>query len=255
MRRASGRELFADARGHDGRVAAKAPPQCHVLSQSCTASREPGIRVCQRFQLREIFDALVRLHTERWRDRGEPGVFADARMVRWHRETILWLERLGLLRLYSLRLNGGIIAAYYSLIDPLSRNGRTQYLYLPAYSIQHSDLRPGTLLTAMTVEHAAQSGVETIDMLRGDEEYKKLWHTERTPTSGFVRYREALASRTTSWETLRRECSPMPIGWLSVGRLATRENADSNSCGCRLPARSTFSGPGRDTWFASIRSL
>ncbi len=140
----------------------------------------------------EIFDALVRLHTERWRDRGEAGVFADVRMVRWHRETLPSLERAGLLRLYSLRLNSEIIAAFYCLIDPPALCARTQYFYLPAYSIHHADLRPGTLLTAMAVEHAAREGVRTIDMLRGDEEYKKLWHTERTPTFGFVRYREAL---------------------------------------------------------------
>jgi len=139
----------------------------------------------------EIFEALMRLHTERWGERGEPGVFADERMVRWHRETLPRLLRAGLLRLSSLRLNGEIIAAYYSVIDPPERNPRTQYLYLPAYSIRHGDLRPGTLLTAMAVDHAAREGVRTIDMLRGEEEYKRLWHTEPTPTFGFVRYREA----------------------------------------------------------------
>jgi hypothetical protein len=33
--------------------------------------------------------------------------------------------------------------------------------------------------------------VQTIDMLRGDEEYKKLWHTERAETFGFARGRRA----------------------------------------------------------------
>jgi len=56
--------------------------------------------------------------------------------------------------------------------------------------IGHSDLRPGTVLIALATEHAAREGVRTIDMLRGDEGYKKFWHMERTPTLGFVRYRE-----------------------------------------------------------------
>lgn len=31
---------------------------------------------------------------------------------------------------------------------------------------------------ALAMEHAAEEGVETIDMLRGEEAYKKLWHVE-----------------------------------------------------------------------------
>jgi CelD/BcsL family acetyltransferase involved in cellulose biosynthesis len=141
----------------------------------------------------EVFDILVRLHTERWEEGGQSGVFADDRVARWHREALPVLLHAGILRLFSLRLNGEIIGALYSLIDPPDRPQRTQYLYLPAYSIHHADLRPGTLLTALAVEHAAQEGVEIIDMLRGDEEYKRLWHTERTPTFGFVRYRDRTA--------------------------------------------------------------
>jgi CelD/BcsL family acetyltransferase involved in cellulose biosynthesis len=143
----------------------------------------------------EKFDALIRLHTERWEDCGEQGVFADERVVRWHREALPMLERSGLLRLCSLRLRGEVIGVLYSLLDPVERQERTQYFYLPAFSIQHADLRPGTVLTALAVERAAREGVRTIDMLRGDEEYKRLWHTQRTPTFGFVRYREAMRNR------------------------------------------------------------
>ena len=80
-----------------------------------------------------------------------------------------------------LRLNDEAIAALYSLIDP-KRAGRAQYFYITAYSPEHADLRPGTLLIAYAVEHAANEGVETIDMLRGDESYKQIWHMEKVPT-------------------------------------------------------------------------
>jgi CelD/BcsL family acetyltransferase involved in cellulose biosynthesis len=138
----------------------------------------------------EIFAALIRLQGERWGDRGETGVFADERMIRWHREALPLLERAGLLRLCALRLNGEIIAVSYSLIDAPGHSDRTQYIYLPAFSTAYADLRPGTILTAMAIEHAAREGVQTIDMLRGDEDYKKLWHTQPVPTFGLVRRRE-----------------------------------------------------------------
>lgn len=131
------------------------------------------------------FDALERLHTSRWRNSGQPGLLADTRVVAWHREALPLLLRSGMLRLFTLSLNGEPIAVLYSLLDPPSRSPRMQYFYLTAFSIQHADLRPGTVLTALAVEHAANEGVRTIDMLRGDEPYKRLWHPEKLPTYGF----------------------------------------------------------------------
>ena len=129
----------------------------------------------------EVFHELQRLHTRRWRTRGEDGVLADHRVMQWHREAIPLLLKAGLLRLMALKLNEQTIAMLYSLIDR-ERAGRTQYFYITAYSPEHADLRPGTLLIAYAMEHAAREGVVTIDMLRGDEGYKQIWHMEKAPT-------------------------------------------------------------------------
>ena len=132
------------------------------------------------------FEALVRLHTQRWQGRGEAGVLADKRVLACHREALPLLQRSGLLRLCSLRLDGEIIGVLYSLLDPPSRARRTQYFYLTAYATAHAELRPGTLLLALSIDYASGEGVETIDMLRGDEAYKSLWHLEAVPTRGFA---------------------------------------------------------------------
>lgn len=134
----------------------------------------------------ESFDALQHLHRERWDDRGQTGVLSDGRVLRWHREALPKLECRGMLRLCSLRLNNEVIGVLYSLIDPPSRPTRTQYVYLTAYSIRHAELRPGTVLLAMAIENAAKEGVQVIDMLRGEEAYKRNWHMERIPTYGFA---------------------------------------------------------------------
>ncbi|HET9086795.1 MAG TPA: GNAT family N-acetyltransferase [Acidobacteriaceae bacterium] len=140
----------------------------------------------------EYFHALQRMHTARWQERGEPGVLADERVLAWHQEALPLLQQSGIVRLCSLRLNGEIIGVLYSLIDPprasqpAQRTARTQYFYLTAYSMQHADLRPGTLLLALAIEQAANEGVQTIDMLRGDEAYKQIWHLTRSPTVGFA---------------------------------------------------------------------
>lgn len=131
------------------------------------------------------FGTLERLHTSRWRNLGKPGLLADARVVAWHREALPRLLRSGMLRLFTLLLEGEPLAVLYSLLDPPHRTPRTQYFYLTAFSIRHSGLRPGTVLTALAVEHAANEGVRTIDLLRGDEPYKRLWHPEKRLTYGF----------------------------------------------------------------------
>jgi CelD/BcsL family acetyltransferase involved in cellulose biosynthesis len=133
-----------------------------------------------------FFDDLIRLHTTRWQSRGEPGVLADRRVLEWHREAIPLLQQHGMLRLGSLHLNGETLGVAYSLVDPVTRPFRNQYVYLIAHSMERSKLRPGTLLLAELIERAAKEGIDMIDMLRGEEEYKKLWHVEPVPTYGFI---------------------------------------------------------------------
>lgn len=145
----------------------------------------------------QYFNALVRLHTAQWRRRGKPGVLADPRVLAWHREAIPRLQARSLLRLCSLHLNGEVLGIAYSLADPASRRSRTQYFYLPAYSGRHAGLRPGTLLLAHMTENAAEEGTETIDMLRGEEDYKKIWHAKPFATHGFALH-SPLSARTQS---------------------------------------------------------
>lgn len=131
------------------------------------------------------FNALERLHTSRWHNSGQPGLLADNGVIAWHREALPLLLRDGMLRLFTLSLDGEPIAVLYSLLDPPSRSPRTQYFYMTAFSIHHADLRPGTVLMALVTEHAANEGVQIVDMLRGDEPYKRLWHPNKLPTYGF----------------------------------------------------------------------
>ena len=142
-----------------------------------------------------MFEQLVRFHTERWQGAGEPGVLADPRVLAHHRDAIPRLLASGRLRLCALRAGSETLGVLYALVDPPGRSERTQYFYLMGFAPEHARLRPGTLLTALATEHAADEGVATIDMLRGDESYKKFWHVERVPTLGVSFDREPLRSR------------------------------------------------------------
>ena len=91
-----------------------------------------------------------------------------------------------------------MLGVLYSLIDPPARARRTQYFYLTAYAQEHAELRPGTLLLALAIEAAAREGVHTVDMLRGDEAYKQMWHLQRVPTCGV-----ALRPETSATQSMR----------------------------------------------------
>jgi hypothetical protein len=140
-------------------------------------------------------EALIRLHSGRWQACNQPGVLANANILAWHHEAAPLLEAADCLRLYVLYLETEPIAALYALVDPPTRASRAEYFYLIGYSPAHARIKPGTLLTAMASEHAANEGVQVIDMLRGNEPYKKFWHVEEVPTLGFSIPRATLSKR------------------------------------------------------------
>ena len=64
----------------------------------------------------ECIDRLAELHARRWQERGEPGVFADPRVLDHHRDALPELEAAGLSRLYGLcRDDGEPMAVLYML--------------------------------------------------------------------------------------------------------------------------------------------
>lgn len=131
------------------------------------------------------FDTLCSLHSRRWHQAGKPGVLADPRVLAWHREAIPALLAAGIGRLTSLRLNGDTIAVLYSLLDPPHRPARTQYCYLNGVSPDYPEFSPGTLLLALTIEQASAENIPIVDLLRGDEPYKNLWHPSRLKLRAF----------------------------------------------------------------------
>ncbi len=129
-----------------------------------------------------MFEQLVRFHTARWQEAGESGVLADPRVLAHHRDALPRLLASGMLRLCALRAGSHTLAVLYSLVDLPGSGERTQYFYLMGYAPEHRELRPGTLLLAYAMEQAVEEGVVWIDMLRGEETYKKFWRLDRIST-------------------------------------------------------------------------
>jgi CelD/BcsL family acetyltransferase involved in cellulose biosynthesis len=143
------------------------------------AERSGDVRVdvADEATLGTALDALVRLHGQAWHERGAPGVLADPAIQAFHRRAAPALLRAGALRLYTLRLDGEVIAALYALFE---RDGA--YCYLQGFDRSRARLSPAMHLLGVVIEDALRAGLPWIDFLRGGEPYKYAWGARDRPT-------------------------------------------------------------------------
>ncbi len=128
------------------------------------------IEAAERQSFPTFFDALLRLHRERWSLRAESGVLNDSAITQFHREVASQFLEDGSLRLYLLTLDGHAAAAFYGFY-----HARKTMYYLGGFSPEFKHLNVGTVIVGDAIERAAQEGASEFDFLRGDESYKYAW--------------------------------------------------------------------------------
>jgi CelD/BcsL family acetyltransferase involved in cellulose biosynthesis len=131
---------------------------------------EVALEMAGEHDVHALLELLVQLHERRWREQAEPGVLADPRVRAMHREAAPQLLARGCLRLFALRVHGGIIAVLYTM----AWRGRL-YCYLGGHDPEARYYSPGVTILRMVIEHAIADGMRQADFLRGREPYKYLW--------------------------------------------------------------------------------
>jgi CelD/BcsL family acetyltransferase involved in cellulose biosynthesis len=118
------------------------------------------------------FDALIRLHQKRWRERGEPGVFSSEKFTRFHRRLASRIIPKRWARLFTLSIKGEPVAALYDFVY----EGK-MYYYQSGLDLESGQLRsPGLLVRAYAIETAIKEGLAECDFLKGDiRGYKAGW--------------------------------------------------------------------------------
>jgi CelD/BcsL family acetyltransferase involved in cellulose biosynthesis len=127
--------------------------------------------------LPEITEALFALHAQRWRSRGEGGVFEDDLLVRLLREALPEMQAAGLLGLHTLRHAGRIGAVVFAL-----EGKGALHFYISGFDPGLTELGPGTLLIGDIAAEAARDGLTELRFLRGQERYKYHWGAVDQPT-------------------------------------------------------------------------
>ncbi len=120
--------------------------------------------------LEEFLDALFRLHSARWSQRGEPGVLAGAALQTFHRRAAAGLFASGRLLLSGVRHSGSLAAVIYGF-----QGHRRIWTYLSGIDPSAAALSPGTVALGLVLEQAAREGCVEADFLRGNEAYKYGW--------------------------------------------------------------------------------
>lgn len=155
--------------------------------------------------------ALLELRNRRWQTSRSPQ--EEAFLVDLARR----FDHAGLLRLRVLESSGRMIAGQlgYSL------HGRS-FAHLQAFDQEYARAGPGTWVMASAILDAAARGEHTFDLLRGEEQYKKSFLTERRAVQSYfvTRSRTPAAAALLLAESGRVHYRRLPNGLRAAARSA-----------------------------------
>lgn len=118
----------------------------------------------------DMLALLVDLHRARWESRGESGVLADPRVVRFQQEAVPRLAERHLVRFHCVTIGGRSVAVQYSLVDR-----QRWFAYLSGFDPAFAFESPGTVLIESAIGQATAEGAREFHFLRGREPYKYRW--------------------------------------------------------------------------------
>jgi CelD/BcsL family acetyltransferase involved in cellulose biosynthesis len=142
--------------------------------------RRPGYRIVVAetpSEAPEAMEDFLRLHHLRWDADGGSAGIPRGHVEDFHRDLAPLLARRGWLRLYRMFVDGRSVAAVYGL--ELSRRF---YYYQSGMDPDWSARSPGLVLLGKTVEDAYARGLGDYDFLRGAEQHKLDWASDRRET-------------------------------------------------------------------------
>lgn len=127
-------------------------------------------RVEKDDDLPQAIETLMRLNTQRWRARGEPGSFANPEKRSFCVELARRFLACGWLDFWILELDGIPAAMEFGF-----RLGGTFYPLWVALDTQFKAYSPGAVLKALILQELIRDGVQEYEFMQGSEPYKLRW--------------------------------------------------------------------------------
>ncbi len=129
----------------------------------------------------KYLDALIRLHSARWREQGESGMISANRSAKFLREIAAKFASQDILRLFSLQFQGEITAIILAFAYRNALFG-----YLSAFDPAYAELGFGRALLHESLTYAFAQGYSSWNFLRGSEPYKADWGARPIPKSRLI---------------------------------------------------------------------
>jgi CelD/BcsL family acetyltransferase involved in cellulose biosynthesis len=117
-------------------------------------------------------DALIELHTARWNAAGKPGIFATARARAFYAHLAQAMRDEGMLYMSKIERDGDTVGAGFGFDYQGTRYAYT-YGYRPDTEWERYSL--GLMLDCFSLRNGIEEGLGTVDLMRGEAEYKKRY--------------------------------------------------------------------------------
>lgn len=115
-----------------------------------------------------VLDELIALHQARWAAAGEPGAFADAAVVGFHRDLVAAApDRTALLRVRD--ADGRTVGCLYGFVDA----GRLRFYQGGLRAEEDNKRKPGLVCHALFLQACCDRGLDEYDLLAGESRYKR----------------------------------------------------------------------------------
>lgn len=115
-------------------------------------------------------DVMIRLHLERWSDKGGSTALHSQELIDFHQTFSSISLSEGWLRLYTLMLDGVPAASLY-----VFKYGNVFYHYQSALNLDYSKYSVGSVILALVIKQAIEDGAAEFDFLHDNEAYKYFW--------------------------------------------------------------------------------
>ncbi|HEX8108830.1 MAG TPA: GNAT family N-acetyltransferase, partial [Kofleriaceae bacterium] len=137
---------------------------------------------------RAAFDEALAIEAMAWKGIAGTSIATDPRAQHFYRTLIRLFGRRGRGTLYFLRAGGRRIATLFALED-----GHTLYALKIGYDPAAANLSPGHLLVWKVAAEAAQRGLQELDFVGREDDWKRKWTSRSHETVAVTLYRDSAA--------------------------------------------------------------
>lgn len=135
-------------------------------------------------QMKEALNALITLHKERRHSKGDSAAFSTTDYIQFHQSLLSQSAEKNAIRFVTLRDGDDIVGVEYMYLS----NG-TLLFNQTGFKPEYEPYSPGHNMMVFAIENAIEQGIQTMDLLHGNYQYKQSYASDSITTLTVSSYR------------------------------------------------------------------